>query len=69
MNAKQLMDFADKYAYEPNMFNDLERTLDEEKFNILVELESNPGDKKTQQAIQRRLRKDENGAYNATPTS
>ena len=46
MNAKQIMDFADKYAYEPNMFNDLERTLDEEKFNILVELESNPGDKK-----------------------
>ena len=45
MNAKQLMDFADKYAYEPNMFNDLERTLDEEKFNILVELESNPDDK------------------------
>ena len=46
MNAKQIMDFADEHAYEPNMFNDLERTLDEEKFNILVELESNPGDKK-----------------------
>ena len=40
------MDFADEHAYETNMFNDLERTLDEEKFNILVELESNPGDKK-----------------------
>lgn len=46
MNAKQIMDFADEHAYEPNMFNDLEQTLDEEKFNILVELESNPGDKK-----------------------
>ncbi len=31
MNAKQLIDFADKYAYEPNMFNDLERTLDERR--------------------------------------
>ena len=40
------MDFADEHAYEKNMFNDLEQTLDEEKFNILVELESNPGDKK-----------------------
>lgn len=69
MNAKQIMDFADEHAYEPNMFNDLERTLDEEKFNILVELESNPGDKKTQQTIQRRLRKNENGDYNETPTS
>lgn len=46
MNAKQIMDFADEHAYEPNMFHDLEQTLDEEKFNILVELESNPGDKK-----------------------
>lgn len=46
MNAKRIMDFADEHAYEPNMFNDLERTLDEEKFNILIELESNPGDKK-----------------------
>lgn len=46
MNAKQIMDFADEHAYEKNMFNILEQTLDEEKFNILVELESNPGDKK-----------------------
>lgn len=46
MNAKQIMDFADEHAYEPNMFNDLEQTLDEEKFNILIELESNPDDKK-----------------------
>lgn len=46
MNAKQIMDFADEHAYETNMFNGLERTLDEEKFNILIELESNPGDKK-----------------------
>lgn len=46
MNAKQIMDFADEHAYEKNMFNDLEQTLDEEKFNILIELESNPGDKK-----------------------
>ena len=44
MNAKQIMDFADEHAYAPNMFNDLEQTLDED--NILVELESNPGDKK-----------------------
>ena len=40
------MDFADEHAKETNMFNDLERTLDEEKFNILVELESNHDDKK-----------------------
>lgn len=46
MNAKQIMDFADEHANETNMFNDLERALDEEKFNILVELESNPDDKK-----------------------
>lgn len=46
MNAKQIMDFADEHACEPNMFNNLEQTLDEEKFNILLELESNPGDKK-----------------------
>lgn len=46
MNAKQIMDFVDEHAYEKNMFHDLEQTLDEEKFNILIELESNPGDKK-----------------------
>ncbi len=46
MNAKQIMDFADEHAYEKNMSNDLEQTLDEERFNILIELESNPGDKK-----------------------
>ena len=46
MNAERLMDFADEHAYDTNRFNDLERTLDEEKFNIHVELESNPGDKK-----------------------
>ena len=46
MNAKQLMEFAGEQAYEPNKVNDLERALDEEKFNILVELESNPVDKK-----------------------
>ena len=57
MNAKQLMDFADEHAYEPNMFNDLERALDEEKFNILVELESNPGDKKLNRQYKEKRKK------------
>jgi len=45
MNAKKIMDFAEQHASDENMFNDLEEELDQEKYDVLLELESDPNNK------------------------
>ena len=46
MTAKQILDFAEKYAHEESMFNELENKLQKDKIDILIQLEHEPKNKK-----------------------
>ncbi len=46
MTAKQIMDFAEANSHAPDMFGDLEQELINAKFDVLVELEKDFGNKK-----------------------
>lgn len=46
MTAKQIMDFAEKIANEPNMFYETELELNEERHEILCKLEKDYDNKK-----------------------
>lgn len=45
MTAKQIMKFANEHAYDGNMFYEAELSLTEEKYEILIKLESDPYNK------------------------
>ena len=46
MTAKQILDFAEQYAHEKDMFGAVEDNLQREKFDVFCKLEQEPNNKK-----------------------
>lgn len=52
MTANQILDFAESIANEPNMFMNTEYELEEEKYQILCEMEKDCDNKKLKRKYQ-----------------
>lgn len=52
MTAKQIMDFAEKHSQDTDMFDCIRKDITEERYQILIQLEKEPDNKKLRRLYQ-----------------